>query len=63
MMWLVVWVCLRADPSQCEIWNIPYEGITMMGCQKWGKVWMAAWEDPTWVAHRYRCSLTPAEEL
>jgi len=62
MIYLVVWVCLRADPGVCRVWNVPFEMMSTMGCMRWGQMWAAAWDDPTWEIKRWRCSTTPVDE-
>jgi hypothetical protein len=53
-------MCLRTEPSKCEVWNMDYEGISWKGCQEWADRWQKM-DDGLYNITHVRCSLNKVE--
>jgi hypothetical protein len=62
MMYVVIFMCLRTEPTKCEVWNTDYSGVSWKGCAESAEFWKNVEDDNPYdkVTHT-RCSLNKVE--
>jgi hypothetical protein len=61
VLYVVMFMCLRAEPLKCEIRNIDYPGVSWEGCKEWAERWKTVYENGTYEIKHARCSLNKVE--
>jgi hypothetical protein len=61
-MYVVIFMCLRAEPAKCEVWNMDYGGVNWRRCALFAEDWKNSMSESSYynVTHA-RCSLNKVE--